>query len=101
MLLFDKRITIQVSNAGIDSIDSADKVQDEEDDSNTYKNRHKHLVFFSLLDALLPDVELQVELFTTTDSTKGYNICHKSLIDTFQITDLHEEETLECLAEVH
>ena len=71
----------------------------QSDHKQTDQNCEQHLILLSLLDALFPDVELQTSLFAITRVSKGLNVGNESIIDTFDVWRIHEEETLECLTQ--
>jgi len=52
------------------------------DHKATDQNCEKHLVLLSLLNALLPNMELKTGLLTTTCISKWFDILEKPTIDT-------------------
>jgi len=49
--------------------------------ADVYSNSEEHLVALPLLDALLPDVELQARLLLGVDVSEGRNVLQKSVVD--------------------
>ena len=58
-----------------------------------------HLILFSLVDALLPDVELQVRLLPAGTLSEGLDVQQKPLLDALQLGNVHVEKRREGLGQ--
>ena len=68
----------------------------DQDHTNDYSENH--LVRFSLLDTLLPDIVLHTGLFGTSSITKVDDVLDQPFIDTLKAHCIHIKDCLEGLA---
>lgn len=72
----------------------------KEYNGHTDDDWEEHPILFSLLNALLPDVELQGWLLLIWRVSECHYVLDQPIIDAFQIIGLHQKQALESLTEV-
>jgi hypothetical protein len=55
--------------------------QSQENGNKTEQNGKQHFISFSLLNALLPNIELKRGLFARIVVSKGNDVLHQSVVD--------------------
>lgn len=76
-------------------------VQHETDGDHeaTDERCEQHLVLLTLLDALLPDIELQADLALATDLTEAENVLDHAIVDALDVSNLHVDARVERLTQ--